>query len=49
MVENGMKAPPPKKKPGDTRRRGPGGAGWGLGREKESLVRKLQARMRSLV
>lgn len=45
MVGNGMRAPPN----GDARRRGPGGVVWGLGREKESLVRKLQARMRSSV
>lgn len=45
MVGSGMRAPPN----GDARRRGPGGVGWGLGREKESLVRKLQAPMRSSV
>lgn len=46
IVEKLAKAP----QPGIHRERGKGGGvGWGLGKEKESLVRKLQARMRSLV
>lgn len=47
IVEKLVKAP----QTGIRRKRGKGGGvGWGVGgKEKESLVRKLQARMRSLV